>query len=153
MDAIKQAKADLRAVRAQEFKDADYKRKLMASVRARIATLQKLKKPRDQGALLAAVLNALNISLRNHADIPPLALRNAATQVVKLFNAQRSKAVKVRHAKPSVAKDKAARLVAMYQTGAYRTKHNCVMTAGAKLGMSPDAARRALQNQPKPIRK
>jgi len=152
-DLIKQAKADLRDIRAAEFKDDDYKRKLLATLRAHIATLRKLKKPRGQESLIDEVRQSLHLSLRHYADIPPLALMNAARQVVTVFNTQARKAVNVRHDKPSASKDKAAQLRAAWGSGKYPTKGHCVMTAGAVLGLSPDAARRTLQNLPKPDKK
>lgn len=176
-DEIKQAKAALREFRETKFTDRaagpvvahvggrvrtvrvngisgdEYKRGLMSSTRADIERLRKLKRPGpDQTALIDDVAKALDFSLRNHADLPPDVLIHAARQVVKVFNGQKTKAVKVRHAKPSASKEKSAKIQDEWATGKYPTKRNCAKKAGHRLGMTPDAAYRALRNQPNPKR-
>jgi hypothetical protein len=146
-ELIAQAKEVMRDIRATPGIDPEYKRKLLAAQRAQIA---RLRKPEPNPALIADVCNALNLSLRDHADIPPFALRNAARRVVDaVINGQRRQAVQTRHAKQP-PNGKADQLRAAYASGRYPTIEKCVMTVGVDLGMSPDAGRRALRNQPKP---
>lgn len=158
---VAEQKALIRDVRRTEFKDPEYKARLLASARAQLAEMRKV--PRDQSELVEAVRKSLAVSLvsllrmpsphRSNGNTipvnPPALLQLAAERVVKVFNNQKRDAVRARHAR----NDKPAKLRAAYATGRYASKQNCAMRAGADLGMSRDAALKALQNQPKPTRK
>jgi hypothetical protein len=130
---------------------------LLASARNRIEHLRKQARPKEpeqlkkRENLIAEVLNTLHLSLRSRVDVPPDALYFAARRVVDVvISGQQRKAVNARYALPRALKDKEAKLQAIYASGKYPSKGKCALIAGGGLGLSPDAARRALKNQPKP---
>lgn len=54
------------------------------------------------------------------------------------------------HSKPGGSRDKRSQIVAIWATGKYTTRSRCAEEECAELGMSYDAARKALRNIPEP---
>lgn len=54
------------------------------------------------------------------------------------------------HDKPGGSRDKVAKIRAAWASGNYRSRTECAEIGGRELGMSYDAARRALRNTPDP---
>ena len=150
-ESIQQWKAVMKDVRADQSLPEDYRDKLLSNARQYIATLRKLEDqdPPKRQAMVAAVLNSLSLSLRNHADIDPRVLRAAADRVVKLFDAgnQQRKAAHALHDKTSRPKVEALRNIWRNSTKAeYATKTQCVEAAEQLVGLKIDAAKSALKN-------
>ncbi|GAA0838902.1 hypothetical protein [Cupriavidus pauculus] len=78
----------------------------------------------------------------------------AEKEAMELRSAQSSSAGKkgaeIRHSQPNGAREKAQKVRALWATGKYKSRTQCAEQEHAKLGMSYEAARKALRNTANP---
>lgn len=134
--------------------------KLIAAARKQLVTLRARKREFiDAGTrakrhdLVLRIAERLHMSLRDH--LPPNFSAEriiCAAEAVEKFviRAGSIKAANALHDKEGGSRGKADKLRAIWASGRYRTKEECAQKGGASLGMSFKAAKKALQNAPKP---
>lgn len=158
LDELKESLRQLKATRNKQ--PDEYLDKLISNAKEMISYVKSRQKriespdPRRKARVLA-IAEALHLSLRDHLPrnfSPTLLLAAAESVDERLISARSRDAVNKRHDQKGGSRDKAARIRAEYATGRYPTKDKCAEQAGAKIGMSYTAAKKALRGTKKAAR-